>query len=203
MAAGAAYAAFMIGKALMDHQAKTSAAAAQRAWKYKKDLATVRKLKIQYGFARQSIADTDRMRVANLDLKAGGSMTTAIDMLKAQASVKASGLPQGQSTDGLLRQAQNTVLKGEAKFLKAMEMKELQLDYRNREINQGMEMAFLNAQAEIAGTPYQQGPGAMGLIMGIGEGVAEGYAYGKKYGGSGGSKGLSSTGSSTARFQAS
>ena len=28
MAAGAAYAAFMIGKALMDHQAKTSAAAA-------------------------------------------------------------------------------------------------------------------------------------------------------------------------------
>ena len=48
-------------------------------------------------------------------------------------------------------------------------------------------MAFLNAQAEIAGTPYQQGPGAMGLIMGIGEGVAQGYAYGKKYGGEGSS----------------
>ena len=192
MAVGTAYAAFMIAKAVMDHQSKISAANAQRAWKYKKDLATVRKLKIQQGFARQSLADTDRMRIANLDLKAGGSITTAIDMLKVQAAAKASGLPEGQSTDGLLRQAQNTVLKDESKFLKGLDMKAMQLDYRNREIQQGMEMAWLNAQAEIAGTPYQQGPSGMGLAMGIGEAVFSGYSYEQKYRGGGEGSSLSS-----------
>ncbi len=177
MAVGTAYAAFMIAKAVMDHQSKISAANAQRAWKYKKDLATVRKLKIQQGFARQSLADTDRMRIANLDLKGEGSITTAINMLKVQASAKASGLPEGQSTDGLLRQAQNTVLKGEHKLLKDLEMKAAQLDYRDREIQQGMEMAWLDANAQIDGTSYQSGPGPMGLVFGMGEAYMKSKTY--------------------------
>ena len=53
---GQAYAAFMIAKAVMDHQSKISAANAQRAWKYKKDLATVRKLKSVFKFKFKSVS---------------------------------------------------------------------------------------------------------------------------------------------------
>lgn len=166
--------------ALMNHQAGNAAAAAANAAKYRQDLLTKRALKIKAGFARQSIADTDRMRIRNLDIKADAGISSKLESMKAVAAMKASGLPGGQSTDGLLRQAQNAVLKKEATFLKDMEMKAAQLDFRDREIQQGMDMAWLQAEQQIASTRYQSGPGAMSLAMGMGQAGLEAYTFDKQ-----------------------
>jgi len=166
--------------AIMQHQAANAAAAAANAAKYRQDLLTKRALRIKAGFARQAIADTDRMRVRNLDIKADAGISSKLEQMKAVAALKASGLARGQSTDGLLRQAQNAVLKTEAKFLKDMEMKAAQLDFRDREIQQGMDMAWLQAEQQIASTRYQSGPGAMSLAMGLGEAGLEAYTFDKQ-----------------------
>jgi len=162
---------------LMNHQAQGAAAAAQRARKYKQDLATRHALRIKAGFARQSIADTNLMRLRNRDIAAEAGISTTLQRMKATASMKASGMPEGQSTDGLLRLAQSDILKGESKFLKDMEMKASQLDYRDREIQQGMDMAWLQAQGQIDSTSYQQGPGMGGLIMGMGGAALDAYTF--------------------------
>jgi len=177
------FAAMMIMKGVstvMNHQAQLQAAAAQRAWKYKKDLAIKSRLNLQYGQARQAFADTNIMRGRNLEIKADAGVSVALQKMKAASAMKASGLAQGQSTDGLLRQAQNTILQGHNKFLKDMEMRASQLDYRDREIQQGMDMAFLDAKAQIAGTSYQKGPGMMGLAMGLGQGYMDAKAFDAK-----------------------
>ena len=165
---------------LMKYQGDKEAAAAQRAWKYKKDLATVARLKVQQGFARQSWADTNLMRMRNLDIKADATMENRLTEMRVASSLKASGIPEGQSTEGLSRGAIQEVLKGEAGFLKEMEMKTAQLNFRDREIQQGMDMAWLDAKAQIAGTSYQKDPSGMGLIMGMGSSYMEAKAYGKK-----------------------
>jgi len=177
------FAAMMIMQGIstvMNHQGQQAAAAAQRAWKYKKDLAIKSRLNLQYSQARQAFADTDIMRRRNLDIKADAGVSVALQKMKAASAMKASGLAQGQSTDGLLRQAQNTILQGHNKFLKDMEMRASQLDYRDREIQQGMDMAFLDAKAQIAGTSYQKGPGMMGLAMGLGQGYMDAKAFDAK-----------------------
>ena len=64
-----------------------------------------------------------------------------------------------------------------------MEMKTAQLNFRDREIQQGMDMAWLDAKAQIAGTSYQKAPGFMPLAMGLGSSYMEAKAYDKKMGG--------------------
>ena len=169
---------------LMKHQGAKAAAAAQRAWKYKRDLAIVARLKVQQSQGRQAWADTNLMRSRNLDIKADASMENRLNELRVASTLKASGIPQGQSTEGLGRGAIQQVLKGESAFLKEMEMKTAQLAFRDREIEQGMDMAWLDAKAQIAGTSYQKGPGFMGLAMGMGSSYMEAKAYDKKMGGS-------------------
>ena len=169
---------------LMKYQGDKAAAAAQRAWKYKKDLATVARLKVQQGFARQAFADTNLMRSRNLDIKADATMENRLNEMRVASSLKASGIPLGQSTDNLGRQAIQQVLKGEASFLKEMEMKTAQLRFRDRGIQQGMDMAWLDAKAQISGTSYQKDPGYLGLAMNLGSGYMESKAYDKKMGSS-------------------
>jgi hypothetical protein len=168
---------------LMKYQGDKAAAAAQRAWKYKKDLATVARLKVQQGFARQSWADTNLMRRRNLDIKSDVTMENRLNEMRVASSLKASGIPEGQSTDNLSRSGIQEVLKGEAGFLKEMEMKTAQLNFRDREIQQGMDMAWLDAKAQIAGTSYQKDPSTMGLFMGMGSSYMEAKSYDKKMGG--------------------
>ena len=162
---------------VMNYQSQKAAAAAQRAWKYKKDLATVARLKVQQGFARQAFADTNLMRRRNLDIKADATMENRLNEMRVASSLKASGIPEGQSTEALGRGAIQEVLKGESAFLKEMEMKTAQLNFRDREIQQGMDMAWLDAKAQIAGTSYQKDPGMMGLVMGMGQGYMDAKAY--------------------------
>ena len=94
--------------------------------------------------------------------------------------MKASGLPEGASTDGLLRQAKGSVLNKTTKMLQDLDMKASQLDFRDREIQQGMDMAWLQAQQAIDSTSYQSGPGAMGLAMGLGGAALDAYTFGQK-----------------------
>ena len=171
--------AFMAAKALMDHDAKNKAAAAQNSQIYQQKLGIKRQLQIRQSQARQAIADVDRSREDIRDAKAFGSIKTELDSLIAEASIKASGIAQGQSTDGLLAQAKNTVLQGEAKFLRDMDKKMTGLRFRDREIQQGMEMAWLEADARLKGKSYQSGPGAMGLAMGLGEAYMSAYKFDK------------------------
>ena len=172
--------AFMAAKAVMDHDAKNKAAAAQNSQIYQQKLGIKRQLKIKQAHSRQAIADADRSREDIRDAKAHGSIKTELDSLIAEASIKASGLPSGQSTDGLLAQAKNTVLQGEAKFLRDMDKKMTGLRFRDREIQQNMEMAWLEADARLKGTSYVSGPGAMGLAMGLGEGMMQAYTFDKQ-----------------------
>jgi hypothetical protein len=167
----------MGAQALSKHDAANKAAAAENSQIYRQKLGIKRQLQIKQGNARQAIVDGDRSRQDVRDAKAEGSIKTALDSLIAEASIKASGIASGQSTDGLLAQAKNTVLKGEAKFLKDMDKKMTGLRFRDREIQQNMEMAWLEADARLKGTSYVSGPGAMGLAMGLAEAGMQGYTY--------------------------
>ena len=171
--------AFMAAQALMKHDAGNKAAAAANSQIYQQKLGIKRQLQIRQSQARQAVADVDRSREDIREAKAFGSIKTELDSLIAEASIKASGLPSGQSTDGLLAQAKNTVLKGESKFLRDMNKKMTGLRFRDREIQQGMEMAWLEADARLKGTSYVSGPGAMGLGMGLAEGYMQAYKFDK------------------------
>ena len=162
---------------VMDYQGKKAAAAAQRSWKYKKDLAIKRRLNLQYSQARQAIADTNMMRGRNQDIKSMAGVDSALQRMKAASAMKASGLAQGQSTDTLLSRVEAQVLRGESKILDDLKMKDTQLDYRDRDIQQGMDMAWLDAKAQIAGTSYQKDPGLMGLAMGLGSAYMDAKAF--------------------------
>ena len=172
--------AFMAYKALATHDAKNKAAAAENSRVHREKLGIKRQLQIRQAHARQAVADTDRSREDIRVAKAHGSIKTELDSLVAEASIKASGLPSGQSTDGLLMQAKNTVLQGEAKFLRDMNKKMTGLRFRDREIQQNMEMAWLEADARIKGASYVSGPGSMGLVMGLGEGMMQAYTFDKQ-----------------------
>ena len=162
---------------LMDNQAKQQAAAAQRAWKYKRDVAIKNRLNLQYAQGRQAFADTNVMRRRNLDIKSMVGVDTALQRMKTVSAMKASGIPTGQSTDNLLARAEGDVLRGETKILDDLNMKNINLDYRDRDIQQGMDMAWLDAKAQIAGTTYQSGPSAAQLGMGLGKAYMDSKAF--------------------------
>lgn len=174
---------FKAGKTIMDQQASVAAANARNVAKYKRDLGIKKRLETQAGFARQSLADTNKMRQRNLDIKADAGIESRLNEMRIAGSLKALGKPAGQSTAMLSRQGIAEILKGESKFLKDMEMKTAQLQYRDREIQQGMDMAFLDAQAQIAGRSYQGGPSNMNLAMGFVGGAMDAYSYDKQMGG--------------------
>ena len=167
-------------QAVMGHQAQNAAASAANLRNYKQKLMIKKAYETKLGHARQAVADTNIMRQRNLDIKADAQISSTLQQMKAHAAVKASGLAEGQSTDGLLRQANNTILKGHSKFLKDMDMKAAQLDYRDKEIQQGMDMAFLEADQQMASLVDQSGPGAMGLAMGLGGAALDAYTFGQQ-----------------------
>ena len=163
--------------AVMKHQGDKAAAAAQRAWKYKRDLAIKSRLNLQYSQGRQAFSDTNMMRSSNKDQKVGVQVSQVLQNMKVASAMRASGLPSGQSSDGLLRAAQGAVLAKSQQVFDQLDMKALQLDYRDRDIQQGMDMAWLDAKAQIAGTTYQKDPGIMGLAMGLGSAYMDAKAF--------------------------
>jgi hypothetical protein len=166
----------------MKHQAGNAAASAANALKYRKDLAIKSQYKMKMSQARQSFADINIMRVKNRDIKADAMLQNRLKELRVSGSIAALAGPSGQSTNALKARGLGQVLQGENSFLKDMDTKNLQLSYKDREITQGMEMAWLDANAQIAGSSYQSGPGPMGLVFGMGEAYMNSKSYGSKMG---------------------
>tara|TARA_R100001082_G_scaffold99690_1_gene68530 strand:- start:9053 stop:9589 length:537 start_codon:yes stop_codon:yes gene_type:complete len=163
-------------RAILGQHARNVANKEYNVWKQRKDLATKKRLRIQYAGARQSYADIDRMRVSDEDITAEQKVENNLEMLRRTASVKASGAPEGQSTEFAADRAVGEVLMAENKFIKEMEDKETQYGIQEREIKFGMDMAFLDAQASIASTSYRRGDGGAQLFMDLAGAGADAYA---------------------------
>ena len=85
--------------------------------------------------------------------------------MRRVASIKATGGPEGQSTDAFTDRSIGEVLIQENAFLKNQDVKYQQLAMQEREVRFGMDMAFLDAQASIDSTSYKRGDGGAGLFM--------------------------------------
>ena len=169
---------------VMNHQGQQAAAAARNAAKYRRDLAIKSKLQAQYSNARQAFADADISRVNMANARAETGVEARLNEMRVASTIKASGVPQGQSTKNLISQAIGQTLRGETKFHKELEMKTAQLALREREIQQGMDMAWLDAKSQIEGTSYSSGPGMMNLALGLGSAYLGAKSFDNKMDGS-------------------
>lgn len=151
--------------AVMKHDAKNKQNAAYNRWAHEQKKAAARQLRIKEAGARQNIADIDRSKERDSDITADKLVASKLDALRIQESAKAAGLPEGKSTDALVRSTVGEVLKQENAFLQDMDVKQQQYAFQEREIKFGMDMAFLDAQASIDSYRYKRGDGGMGLFM--------------------------------------
>ena len=151
--------------AVMKHDAKNKQNAAYNRWAHEQKKAAARQLRIKEAGARQNIADIDRSKERDSDITADKLVASKLDALRIQESAKAAGLPEGQSTDAVVRSTVGEVLKQENAFLQDMDVKQQQYAFQEREIKFGMDMAFLDAQASIDSYQYKRGDGGMGLFM--------------------------------------
>ena len=176
MSAAGAKAGLSIAGAFLRHDANNKRIREANLFKYKRDLATKKRLRIQAANARQGMVDIDRMKVRDEDITAEQKINNRLDELRTVASINAVGGPQGQSTEQLKAQSIGEILKQENAFIRDMSVKEEQYAHQQREIKYGMDMAFLDAQASIDSTSYQSGDGGLGLFMDLAGAGADYYA---------------------------
>ena len=151
--------------AVLKHDARNKQNASDNRWIHEEKKRIARQLRIQEAGARQNIADIDRQKERDKEITADQLVNTQLDQLSIQEAAKAAGLPEGLSTDALVRSTIGEVLKQENAFLKDMDVKQLQYAFQEREIKFGMDMAFLDAKASIDSYQYRRGDGGMGLFM--------------------------------------
>ena len=151
--------------ALMKQDARNRQQSEYNWWKNQKDKNTVKALRIKAGNARQGMADVDRQKINTGDITADQKIANQLEQIRRVASIKATGGPEGQSTDALTDRSIGEVLIQENAFLKNQDVKYQQLAMNQREIKFGMDMAFLDAQASIDSTSYKRGDGGAGLFM--------------------------------------
>jgi len=167
---------------VINHQSQQAAAAARNAAIYKQKLAIRDRLKAQYSSARQGFASSDIARINIGDAKAESGIEARLNEMRVASSLKASGVPQGQSTKALSRGLIGGMLNKESKFLKQLQMKNAELDMRDRNLQQQMDIAWLDAKAQIAGSSYGKGPGFVPLALNLGADYMDAKAYDKKMG---------------------
>ena len=153
------------GSAILKHDARNKQNASDNLWMHEQKKRIAQQLRIQEAGARQNIADIDRQKERDKDITTDQLVNSQLDQLRIQESAKASGLPEGQSTDAVIRSTIGEVLKQENAFLKDMDVKQQQYALQEREIMHGMDMAFLDAEASINSMRYKRGDGGMGLFM--------------------------------------
>ncbi len=151
--------------ALMKQDARNRQRSEYNWWKNQKDKNTVKALRIKAGNARQGMVDVDRQKINTEDITADQKIANQLEQIRRVASIKATGGPEGQSTDALTDRSIGEVLIEENAFLKNQDVKYQQLAMNQREIKFGMDMAFLDAQASIDSTSYKRGDGGAGLFM--------------------------------------
>ena len=155
----------MGASALMKQDARNKQNSEYNWWKNQKDRNTVKALSIKAGNARQGMVDIDRQKINTEDITADTKVSNALERMRRVASIKATGGPEGQSTDALTDRSIGEILIQENAFLKNQDVKYQQLAMNQREIKFGMDMAFLDAQASIDSTSYRRGDGGAGLFM--------------------------------------
>ena len=153
------------GSAILKHDARNKQNASYNRWAHEQKKQAARQLRIKEAGARQNIADIDRSKERDSDITADKLVALKLDALRVQESAKAAGLPEGKSTDAVVRSTVGEVLKQENAFLQDMDVKQQQYAFQEREIKFGMDMAFLDAQASIDSYQYRRGDGGMGLFM--------------------------------------
>jgi hypothetical protein len=151
--------------ALMKQDARNRQQSEYNWWKNQKDKNTVKALRIKASNARQGMVDVDRQKINTEDITADQKIANQLEQIRRVASIKATGGPEGQSTDALTDRSIGEVLIQENAFLKNQDVKYQQLAMNQREIKFGMDMAFLDAQASIDSTSYKRGDGGAGLFM--------------------------------------
>lgn len=174
--------ALMIGSKLMEYQAGVSAAALHNRRAYAQKLAIEKGLKAQYSNARQGVADSNIARIEISDASAEAGVEARLNELRIASSLKASGVPQGQSTKALSRNLEGEALRKESKFLAQLDQKKTELAMRDRNLQQQMDMAWLDAQSQIAGIYSKKGPSVIGTALGVGAAYYKGQAADKQAG---------------------
>ena len=159
--------------ALMKQDARNKQRREYNNWKYQQDLNTKKQLRIKASNARQGVADVDRQRIRTGEITADQKIANQLEQIRRVASIKATGGPEGQSTDALTDRSIGEVLIQENAFLKNQDVKYQQLAMQEREIKFGMDMAFLDAQASIDSTRYRRGDGGAGLFMDLASSYAK------------------------------
>jgi hypothetical protein len=163
----------MGASALMKQDARNKQNSEYNWWKNKKDRNTVEALSIKAGNSRQGMADIDRQKINTEDITADTKVSNSLEKMRRVASIKATGGPEGQSTDALTDRSIGEVLIQENAFLKNQDVKYQQLAMNQREIIFGMDMAFLDAQASIDSTSYRRGDGGAALFMDLASAYAK------------------------------
>jgi len=163
----------MGASALMKQDARNKQNSEYNWWKNKKDKNTVEALRIKAGNSRQGMVDIDRQKINTENITADTKVSNSLEKMRRVASIKATGGPEGQSTDAFTDRSIGEILIQENAFLKNQDVKYQQLAMNQREIKFGMDMAFLDAQASIDSTSYRRGDGGAALFMDLASAYAK------------------------------
>ena len=100
----------MGGVALMKQDARNKQRREYNNWKYQQDLNTKKQLRIKASNARQGVADVDRQRIQTGEITADQKIANQLEQIRRVASIKATGGPEGQSTDAFTDRSIGEVL---------------------------------------------------------------------------------------------
>ena len=139
------------------------------------DANTRKKLAITQQFGREDFVNTDRMKLRNEEIETDQTIANRLKKLREVSTARAAGLPAGQSTENVYRQIEGANLREQTAFMKDMAQKNEELVHRNKQIQQGLDLAYIDAMASINSTSYQSDPSKTDLYLGIAGGIASGF----------------------------
>jgi len=166
---------------MLKYQGDMKAAAESRRRSMAKKLAIKRNLEQgTYAQGRQGFANTNIQRRGLLDARSEAGVEARLNEMRVASSLKASGVPQGQSTRALSRNLEGDALRKESAMLAQLDQKKAELFMRDQNLQQQMDMAWLDAQAQIAGIYGKSGPSFGAAAIGVGSAYYQGQVAEKQ-----------------------
>ena len=138
------------------------------------DANTRKKLAITQQFGREDFVNTEKMKLRNDEISAETGIQNKLKRLREVSTAKASGLPSGNSTNNLIRQVEGANVREQTAFMRDMDVQNEQLVHRNTQIQQGLDMAYIDAIASINSTKFQDHLSKEELYMGYAGNIMEG-----------------------------
>jgi hypothetical protein len=158
---------------------------AYNAQKRINDANTRKKLAITQQFGREDFVNTEKMKLRNDEISAETSIANNLKKLREVSTAKASGLPSGNSTNNLIRQVEGANVREQTAFMRDMDVQNEQLVHRNTQIQQGLDMAYIDAMASINSTQFQDHLSKEELYMGYAGNIMQGATTAVMLGGLG------------------